>query len=93
MILCRVWVLEDRVCALMLRPSYFVVIHEGIAEDAIEEIPPSERPPFPQKENGNFHIMESYRCGSDGRRLLRGNFLSVILVAAPPLESGFCQPK
>ncbi len=60
-ILCRVWVLDDHICALMLRPCYFVVIHEGIARDSIEDIEPSERPPFQQKENGNFHVMESCR--------------------------------
>lgn len=68
MILCRVWVLDDHVCALMLRPCYFVVIHEGIAKASIEDIEPSERPPFPEKENGNFCIMGSCRCGNDGHR-------------------------
>ncbi len=85
-ILCRVWVLEDHVCALMLRPSYFVVIHEGIAKDP-QDVEPSERPPFLQKENGNFHIMGSCRCGSDGHPSLLATpelLVPPVTLAAPP---------
>ena len=68
LILRQVWVCDDHLCAIMLRPSYYVSVHQAIAKDTDKDVDPSKLPPFLQKENGNFHVMGSCRCGSDGIR-------------------------
>jgi len=66
LILQRAWVCDDHLCAIMLRPSYYVSVHQAIKDGMIKDLPPEQLPPFLQKENGNLRIMASCRCGSDG---------------------------
>ena len=68
LILQRVWVCDDQLCAIMLRPSYYVSVHQAIKDGMIQDLQQDQLPPFLQKENGNFRVMESCRCGSDGDR-------------------------
>jgi site-specific DNA recombinase len=82
LILARVWVLDDHVCALTLRPNYFVVVHDGIAKELTEDIDPRELPPFVEKEKGNLRVMASCRCGSDGHPSLIT--ICKVLVAPSP---------
>ena len=70
LILERVWVCDDHLCAIMLRPSYYVSVHQALKDGMIKDLPQDQLPPFLQKENGNFRVMESCRCGSDGHPAL-----------------------
>ncbi len=79
-ILQRVWVCDDHLFALIPRPSYYVLVHQAIADGAVKDTNPGQLPPFLQKENGNFRFMESYRCGSDGCRSISGSFNFVVLL-------------
>jgi site-specific DNA recombinase len=68
LILQRAWVCDDHLCAIMLRPSYYVSVHQAIKDGMIKDVPQDQLPPFLRKENGNLRIMASCRCGSDGIR-------------------------
>ena len=70
LILERVWVQGDFMVALLIRPQYLIWVREGLSDRAGDKVEPAQLPPFlleQQKENGNFHVMGSCRCGSDGR--------------------------
>ena len=70
-----VWLRDDEVCGIMLRPNYLGWIHRTIQEDGTAAPAPEELPPFLKNKKGNFHVMESCLSGSDGRRSRSGKIL------------------
>jgi len=83
LVLERAWVKGEDMIALWIRPQYLIWVRERLADRESEKVEPANFPAHLlklYKENGNFRLLESYRCGSDGRRLLSGNFFLVILL-------------
>lgn len=68
LVLDRVWVTGENMVALLIRPKYLIWVREGLRDCAGENIEPAQLPPFLEKEKGNFRLLGSYRCGSDGIR-------------------------
>ncbi len=66
MILCRAWVLEDSICALMLRPSYFVVIHERIAGTRSKRLRRANCHLSCKKKTATFTLWEVAATGATG---------------------------
>ena len=67
-VLENVWIRDDELYAVMLRPNYLVWIHRVMQEEGTTAQAPEELPPFLKNKKGNFHFMESCLSGSDGHR-------------------------
>ncbi len=72
LVLDRVWLTGENMVALLIRPKYLIWVREGLRDRAGENIEPVQLPDLLEKEKGNFRLLGSYRCGSDGIRMLAG---------------------
>ncbi len=71
LVLERAWVQGEDLIALWIRPQYLIWVREGLRDRESERVEPANLPPYLldlYKKNGNFRLLESYRCGSDGDR-------------------------
>ena len=69
LVLERAWVKGEDMIALWIRPQYLIWVRERLADRESEKVEPANFPAHLlklYKENGNFRLLESYRCGSDG---------------------------
>jgi hypothetical protein len=71
LVLERAWVQGKDMIALWIHPQYLIWVREGLRDRESERVEAAKLPPYLlelYKKNGNFRLLESYRCGSDGDR-------------------------
>ncbi|MCI0476734.1 MAG: hypothetical protein L0Y55_10845 [Anaerolineales bacterium] len=92
LVLERAWVQGEDMIALWIRPQYLIWVREGLRDRESEKVEPANLPPYLldlYKKNGNFRLLESYRCGSDGFRFVMWQIILVNLIVIP---NQFCCP-
>ncbi len=67
-VLAQAWVMDQNICAIMLRPNYLVWVRQAIKNEGTGESEPVQLPPFLANKKATLQVMESCRCGSDGIR-------------------------